>query len=152
MRLEPFSIDHFDRIEWQSAQQAGEALFQREWADEIAESSHAQTLMDADGRVIACAGVIPTRIIQYEDGGEVIAESLAWAIFSPSLPIHAKSIIKAIRAFLETRDEYRIEAYVDAAQPKASAFLARLGFGYERTLTDVCPDGRVMHLYARVRN
>lgn len=150
MKLTPFAIEHFDAIEWQSAQQAGQALFQREWAEEITQNSDAQTLLDAQGRVIACAGVIPTRIIRYPDRDEA-AESIAWAIFSPALPIHAKSIIKAIRSFLDARPEYRIEAYVDAAQPKAAAFLSRLGFHYERSVHDACPDGRVMHLYARVR-
>lgn len=146
-----FSPEHFDAIEWQESQQAGQVLFQREWIDDIIASGTAQSLVDGDGSVIACAGLIPTRILRVANGPDQVQESIAWAIFSPRLPYHAKTIIKALRAVLDDRPETRIEAYVDAGQPKAAAFLGRLGFAYERTLSEPTPDGRTLHLFARVR-
>lgn len=152
MQVVRFEVAHFDAIEWQAEQAAGRAYYQREWAEEIAEGSDAMSAIDKDGYVIASAGVFPTRIMTGGDGPDQPLESVAWAIFSPRLATHARGVIRAIRAFLESRSEYRIEAYVDASHAKAAPFLERLGFEFEREVEDEHPDGRPLRLYARVRH
>ncbi len=150
--LVPFHVAHFDTIEWQDAQAAGRAYYQREWAEEIADHSDAWSLVADDGYVVACAGVFPTRLLRVVGGADQPLEAIAWAIFSPRLGAHARSVIKAIRAFLDERPEYRIEAYVDASHEKAAPFLERLGFVLERAVEGEHPDGRPLQLYARVRH
>lgn len=149
-RLIPFTVDHFDAIEWQDAQAAGRGYYLREWAEEVATGSDAWSLVD-DGYVVASAGVFPTRILRAVNGPDDVLESMAWAIFSPRLPRHAKAVFRAIRDFLDARGEVRIEAYVDAGHAKAAAFLERLGFAFERDMDGEHPDGRRLCLYARVR-
>ena len=152
MKLLPFSIEHFDQIEWQGAQSAGKLHYSEEVAWDVARESEACSAIDADGYVLACAGVYPTRIVRQVNGPDQIETSLAWAIFSPRFLRKPKGVIRAIREFLKDRNERRIEAYVDPAHANAAPFLNRLGFEFEREL-DVSehPDGRVLHLYARVR-
>lgn len=150
--LVPFAIEHFEQIEWQDAQAGGRAFYQHEWAEEIAEGSDAWSLIDADGYIIACAGIFPTRLLRIVGGVDQSLEAMAWAIFSPRLHRHARAVVKAIRAFLEGRQEYRIEAYIDAAHDKAAPFLERLGFEFERDVDGEHPDGRPLQLYARVRH
>lgn len=151
MQVVPFALDHFDQIEWQTAQTRGQDLYQREWAEEIAQSSDAWTGIAADGYIIACAGVIPTRLLRVGNGPDQPHESLAWAIFSPRLAYHVKDVYREIRGFLASRPEYRIEAYVDADHNRAAPFLEHLGFTYERDIGDVAGDGRPLKLYARVK-
>lgn len=150
LQVVPFDITHFDQIEWQNAQSHGRAYYQRHWAEEIAQGSDAWSGVTADGYVVGCAGVIPTRAWLNEDGSETPVESMAWAIFSPRLGAHAKHIVRAIRAFLNARPEYRIEAVVDAEHERAAPFLEFLGFQFEREV-DAEELGKTMKLFVRVR-
>lgn len=151
IKLVPFAVEHFDQVEWQAPQADGRLYYQREWAEEIAASSDAVSAIAEDGYVIACAGVVPTRIYRVGNGPDVPVEALAWAIFSPRLSRHARSVFKAIRDFLNGRPEYKITAYVDTSHERAAPFIERLGFVYEASTAEAHPQGRVMDIYSRVR-
>lgn len=152
MKLIPFKIEHFDQVEWQAPQEAGRAYYRREWAEEIAQAGNAFTGVAADGYIVGCCGVIPTRIVRQINGPDVSTEALAWAIFSPRLGRHAKDAFRAIRDFLDQRPEYRIIAYVDADHERASPFIERLGFVFEDMAEETHPRGTPLKRYVRMRN
>lgn len=153
----PFRLEHFHAIEWQEAQAFAREYTQSEWIEDVAaemmSGSDAWSAVGEDGAIIACAGVWPTRILRTGNGPDVCVESMAWAIFSPSLSKHAKGVFRAIRDFLNEREDARIEAWVYASHDKAAPFLERLGFVFEREDNGVVhPGGYPMKLYARVRH
>jgi len=152
MKIVPFELAHFDQIEWQDAQAGDADLCNREWLADSVGTGNAWTGIAEDGYVVACAGVIPMRLLRQVNGPDIPQESIAWAVFSPRLGRHAKQVIQTVRAFLEIRPEYKISAFVDTEHQRAAPFLHRLGFVYDGQAEDVAhPTGRPMRIYSRVR-
>lgn len=152
MQIVPFELAHFDQIEWQDAQ-AGDADFcNREWLEDSVGTGNAWSAVAEDGYIVAIAGVIPMRLLRQVNGPDIPQESLAWAVFSPRLGRHAKGVIRAVRTFLELRQEYKISAYVDEGHTRAAPFLRRLGFTHCDDVPDLAhPAGKPMRVYSRVR-
>lgn len=152
LQVVPFELCHFDQIEWQDAQSGDEDLCCRDWLVDSVGTGNAWTGIAEDGYIVACAGVIPMRLLRQANGPDIPQESLAWAVFSPRLGSHAKQVIKTVRAFLEIRPEYKISAFVDHQHERAAPFLHRLGFAYNEDVEDAAhPNGKPMKVYSRVR-
>jgi RimJ/RimL family protein N-acetyltransferase len=151
MRLEPLTAEHLLSIEWQESQKPFAQHVTAEIAEWWEDNGEGLSLLSDDGEVIASAGVAPTYIAIDGEGNEIPLHAMAVAIFSPKFASKIKVILRAIREFLNERQEYRITMHVWPADVKAARFAKRLGFEFERAEYE--PGlGAFVHLYARTRN
>ena len=119
---------------------------------QVASDGYGQVLADApgvaytgmaDGRIIACAGVM-----------EIWAgRGAAWAFLAQDKPETFRQVHRAVKLFLDSSAMTRIEAYVDTDFPAAYRWMKLLGFERETPAPMRAFAGsRDMYLYARVND
>lgn len=140
MIVEPFRPDHLERLVLQPAQEYARASLENKAYGEALVGPHSFAGL-IDGRVVACAGVVP----MWEGRGD------AWALIANDVrPKGMLQIHFAVRRFLKMSGFRRIEAACDVGFPQAHRWLALLGFGYEGLLKAYTPDGRDCLRFARI--
>ncbi|MGE0830173.1 MAG: hypothetical protein AB7O04_12590 [Hyphomonadaceae bacterium] len=150
MKLIPFQAEHFLAIDWQESQRPFAHLATAEVADSVVAHGEGLTLLADDGAIVATAGVVPMRVLLTHDGTRIPHSSYAVAALSTRFRGHVKSVMVAIRRFLDARPEQKIIMHVWPADAKAARFAKRLGFQFERVEYEEAI-GADLHVYARVR-
>lgn len=141
MIVERLRPEHLEALILQPAQQFARAnLEQKGYAEALAQGEAFALL--SEGRVVACAGVVP----MWEGRGD------AWALIAADIgPKGMHEAHYVVRKYLEKSALRRIEAACDAAFLQAHRWLYLLGFAYEGPLAKYTPDGRDCLRFARVR-
>jgi hypothetical protein len=104
------------------------------------------TLRNANGEVIACAGVCidPPGV------------GLVWLIGSPLITQYPLAVYKGVRIHMENIIRWfrlrRLHTLVSDGFPVSETWLVRLGFKYEATLEKSGPEGEDQHVYVRMTN
>lgn len=141
MIVERFKPEHLESLVLQPAQEFARAT--------VAEKGYGESLAkfdsftaSVDGRVVACAGVIP----MWNGRGD------AWALIARD--IGAKGMHElhyAVLRYIRASSLRRVEACCDATFEQAHRWLMLLGFSYEGPLRKYFPDGRDGIRFAMVR-
>ena len=141
MIVMPFKPEHLETLVLQPAQEMARVdIAGKGYGEALAKSDSFTALID--GRVAACAGVIP----MWEGRGE------AWAMIAGDVgPMGMLRIHHAVKRYLDLNGLRRIEAACDAGFAQAHRWLLLLGFHYEGPLAKYTPDGRDCVRYARIR-
>lgn len=96
--------------------------------------------IDSDGRVLGAAGfTLPCATM-----------ALAWALFSPAVHRHPKSLVRFVRAQLEASRWRRVEAFTRAAYPEQGRFAEACGLRRVALLRNWGPPCEDMILHERV--
>lgn len=119
MRVEPFRVEHLQRMDVQDAQRYllpyvnwdGVKQLENEWA---------KTVFDGE-RAVLCGGLAPV------GGGRAVV----WAYFSESAGVRMTWLVRGIKAFLKAAPFRRIEAFVDADFWAGHRLVRLLGFELE---------------------
>jgi RimJ/RimL family protein N-acetyltransferase len=131
--LEPLKPEHFDEIIGQDSQSYFTDIIAKhpDYKKIICNQSVGKTGR-LDGVIIGICGI--TKVTDYLGEG--------WAYFSPILPKARKSVVKAIREFLNSQKHIRrIQCTVDVYNHKAIRFAKVLGFKPESILQSYGPEG-----------
>lgn len=140
MIVEPFRPDHLESFIAQPAQEYARA--------NLGSAAYRQALVGPysfagliDGRVVACAGVVPL----WEGRAD------AWALVAQDIgPLGMHRLHFAVARHLKRFSFRRIEAACDASFLQAHRWLELLGFAYEGPLKAYTPDGRDCLRFARI--
>lgn len=109
------------------------------WAENIAKCGPAYTGM-IENTPIVCAGIAP----QWH------GRSMAWAVLGEGSGPHMIAITRAVKSFLDSRPEERLEMQVKADFKPAHRWAKMLGFEWEGTMRKYC-NGEDFDLYSRIR-
>lgn len=140
MQVVDFKAEHLEQIALQEAQQYLLSHVEPDMGAHL--EGHQSFTGIADGKVVACAGVLP----YWEDRG------LAWAYLSEDAGAHFVAIHKAVKRYLDVAPFKRIEAAVDVNFEAGHRWIKQLGFELEAPVMKAFrPDGGDASLYARVR-
>lgn len=138
----PFAAGHLAQLSLQPAQQVslwadGDGAG---YAEALAASGYAWTGL-ADGRPIACAGIVE----QWRGRG------LAWALLSTEAGGHFVRVTRAVQRALDLSPLRRIEMHVDCHFAAANRWAEMLGFQCESVMRSFNPEGRDAFMYVRIR-
>lgn len=140
IRVEPFQPWHFRAISLQPAQAHLAPMAEDDvWGENVAKAGPGYTAMLGD-IPLAAAGICP----QWDN------RAMAWAVLSSSACLHMLEITRAVRRFLDCRQEHRIEAQVKTNFEAGHRWARMLGFKREGTMRAYCY-GEDFDLYARIR-
>jgi RimJ/RimL family protein N-acetyltransferase len=141
MIFKPFEPAHLKDLVLQPAQASAYADFaDKGYGDALAQ--HEAYTGFVDGRVVACAGVVPI----WRGRGEL------WALIARDIgKIGMHSLHYSVRIWLSRSAYRRLEAHCDAAFLQAHRWLRLLDFEYEGPLRAYTPDGRDCLRFARVK-
>lgn len=140
MKLVKFRAEHAELIELQPAQ-----LFVQDkilsWEQAKAfEKTDAFTLLDDDINVLFIGGILPL----WHGRGAL------WSLISHKAGPHFTYITRGVKRFIETRNEHRLECYVDPGFEQGKRWAELLGFTCEGLMQHFYEDKRDALLYARV--
>lgn len=140
MQVIPYLPEHLRTLQLQPAQSGySQQPFDDAYSEYLA---HGQSFSAvADGRVIACAGVMEL----WQNRG------MAWALLSSDAGRHFVKVHRAVSRFLDLSELPRIEAYVDEDFAQGHRWITALGFTKEGLMRKFTPEGRDAVLYSRVR-
>lgn len=136
-----FKSEHLKQLALQQAQiDAYADIAKPEYGEALARGESGTVLVD--GRVVACAGLIPI----WKGRAEL------WSLIANDIgPLNMRALhFKALR-WLDSLDWRRLESHCDAQHLQAHRWLYLLGFKYEGPLAKYTPDGRDCLRFARVR-
>ena len=121
VRFRPFEPGDVVAIDLQPSQRTStEQLalpMSLEYGEQIAASGPAWTALDADGRILCCAGI----------GTVFPGHGVAWALLSANVGAAHVSITRFARALIAQCEYRRIEALVDAANDRACRWAELVG-------------------------
>lgn len=115
-------------------------LATNEYAEALAKAGPAYSVFSREGELIACLGLMH----QWEGYAK------AYAFLGETAGKYMLSLTRSIRAWLDSRDERRIDAAVDNGFPQAYKWCRALGFKYEGPLYRYFGD-RDCSQYVRLR-
>lgn len=143
MRLERFRAGDLAHLDLQEAQHDLRAQFgDPAYGSALEATAQAFTAWDADGRVLACAGV-----------HEVWpGRGVAWALIGRDAGREFRAIHRAVSGFLSQCPLRRVEMVVDAKFTAGHRWAKMLGMTPEGTMRAYSPAGDDYVLYARVLN
>lgn len=134
-----FSPQHLSMMDYQSMQ-SGDNDFGMEEANVLAQAGPAITGFADDGSVLGCAG------LWLRHGG--VAE--CWTVLSRTcVGSTMVPVTRAVRRFLNDRDEHRIQALVLSGWSAGRRWVEMLGFQYEGTLLRYTPTAKDCDMYSR---
>ena len=111
------------------------------YAEALYENSLTAVSVFANGRIVACGGVIEV----WQDRG------FAWALISKGLPSQFIAIHRAARLMIESCGLGRIEAYIDSGFAEGCRWMDLLGFELDTPKPmQRFANGRDCYLYSRV--
>jgi hypothetical protein len=141
MQIVPFIASHAASIVLQPMQRFGPVISDAD-ARTLEAVGPCYSALGDDGRVLACAGLIP----QWE------GRALAWGMVAHDAGPHLVRITREVRRFLASCGYARVEAAVDALFPAAIRWIEMLGFEREtpEPMRNFAPSGRPAYLYARL--
>ena len=137
-----FRPDHLRALTLQHAQahHIG-ALDDPEFADHIAASCAQSVTVLADGRIIACGGIVEL----WDNRGMI------WSLIAKGRPSEFIAVHRAARRMLDACRFRRVEAYVDEGFEQGCRWMEMLGFDLETPFPMRAFAGeRDCYLYARV--
>lgn len=141
MIVEPFKPEHLEALVLQPAQVHPYASVADKGYGEALAKHEAYTGF-IDGRIVACAGVVPI----WDGRGEL------WALVARDIgKLGMRSLHYGVKRWLGSAAFRRLEAHCDAEFMQAHRWLMLLGFNYEGPLAKFLPDGRDALRFARVR-
>lgn len=143
MKLVNFKIEHFDRMDIEPTSHLRREY--RERYEMYAQNGSAFTLLDKEGNILACGGVV----VHWAGVGEV------WILKSKSLSEHPVSAFRVgrfgIADALERLNLHRIQATVEAGDVLAQNYIEAFDFVLEGKLRCYGPEKQDYFLYARVK-
>ena len=142
MIVEPLSLQHFEALELQDAQNHFEPFMKNALYRETMIQAGPAYAGICSGRVVAAAGLAK----QWE------GRAIAWSLLAPDIGHHFIEIHRAVKRALEVYPIRRIEAHVDPHFESAVRWITLLGFKRECTMTAFTPMGDDCDLYVRVQN
>jgi len=145
LKVIPSTIEHFNNLQLQEAQAfcAQEFAVNPDYAHALITSGIARTGIDSTGKVIAIMGLT----FRHNNCAE------SWALFSPSIKNHIKSIIKEVRLFLKEHSHVkRIYCTASVDYPQAHKLITSFGFKAESILEcwDIFGNDHIM--YVKINN
>lgn len=140
MHIVPFRAEHVEALD---AQDHSKGLQRFITARSVLglEGPYAYTAL-VDGRVMACAGVMPL----WEGCGE------AWSYLAWDCGKHFIRITRAALRFFEAAPFDRIQAVVEVSFPEGHRWVNLMGFALEAPRLRRYVDGKDYALYARVKH
>jgi len=141
MDVVPFRAEHFDRLIVQEAQAYLSRWLPSKQNAEALEQTRAYTGI-ADGRVVACAGILP----QWE------GRAVTWAYLDERAGEHMTALHRAVKRYLDACPIRRIEATVDCEFEAGHRWARMLGFQLEcERMRAYRADGGDSALYVRIK-
>jgi hypothetical protein len=139
MTVEPFKPEHLDEIDLQPGQASWREYRRPEYAAELAR--HTAVTARAEGRIVACAGVVPVDA----EGGMV------WALVARDAGRYFLRFRGMVRRLLEVSGKKRFFANTECEFDAGCRWLELLGFTRQPDLLPAFgPDGRDHYLYEKV--
>ncbi len=138
--IEKLRPDHIRDIQLQDPQSFLQSALTAEYAEELCAQAGVAWAAVADGRTIACAGLLemwPGR-------------AQGWALFSAAALGNFVGIHRMAKRVLCDSAWQRVEVTVDAGHAAGVRWAERLGFTLEGRMRKYTSDGRDCLLYARV--
>jgi hypothetical protein len=140
MKIEPFTIAHYDALEADEKQGDLAFYFTREEAEALV-GSDAYAAIASDGRVVAIGG-----FVQMWPG-----RAGTWALMSSNVGMAFRGVHMAVKRGIEMNENRRIEMTVDCDYSEGCRWAEKLGFKVEGRLIAYGPDGKDHYSYALVR-
>ena len=141
MRIEPFRPRHLSELILQPHQRAWQGRVSAGHARVLGRQGQAWSGFGADGRPVACAGVL--------DRGE--GRGLAWALLAADLgPGGFVALHRAVSRGMAAMPYRRIEAHVAAGFAPGRRWARLLGFAFEGVMRGYLADGGDALLFARL--
>jgi hypothetical protein len=138
MTIEPFKPEHLDEIDLQPGQASWRDYRSAEYALELA--LHTAITARAEGRIMACAGVVP---VGEEDG-------MVWALVARDAGRYFLKFRSMVGRLFEVSGKKRIFANTECEFSAGCRWLELLGFERIERINAYGPDGRDHYLYEKV--
>ena len=140
VEIVPFKPEHLAALRLQGAQAASQPQLTRGHGEDLASLPGAAYTALADGRPIACAGIIRV----WEGRG------YAWSYLSEEALSRFKDVHRAVLKALRACRLPRVEMAVNPQHPAAKRWAWHLGFDFECLARKWAPDGRDMEIWVRI--
>lgn len=141
MKVEPMKAEHLEALVLQPSQAAWRDGMTADQFSALAATDAAWTMLDEQGRVLMCAGVIETGAGRGE----------AWALLSEDSGPAMIAITRAVGRYMQASPFRRIEAVVAVSFAPGRRWAKMLGFRFEGLMTAYLDDGSDAERWAKVK-